>query len=83
MKFIVFFQTTASGNVVVDVPDAITDIDEAREYAEEHADPNNMTLCYHCVGGNDEYSLELGEWEPAYDYDKNIIPARLIDKDED
>lgn len=82
MKFRVFFQTVASGIVDVDVPDSITDVEEAREFAENHANPDTMYLCYQCSGDESGYSLELGEWEPAYDEKQLTIPAELI-KDND
>ncbi len=73
-KVRVFFKTTASTSIEVEVPDGITDPEEIAEYAQENADM--PTLCHHCTGGTkyERQNLELGDdWEPLREDGKPVI----------
>lgn len=62
-KYRVWLTTPAEAAIEVEVPDSVTDPEDILDAAYEGDMP---TLCAHCSGWNDSYSLGLGEaWEPV------------------
>jgi hypothetical protein len=57
-KYRVYFTTGASSSVVVEAEDRSDAIDKA---SDEFAYPS---ICAQCSGWGQDYSMDLGEWEP-------------------
>lgn len=67
MKYRVELQTVASASVYIDIPEEMVmqgDMGAIEDYALDEAYQEvPMSLCIHCSGYGQGYSVNLGEWE--------------------
>lgn len=78
-KYRVYLQTGASVAVTVEISDDLSE-DDAREQAIEKAfeEAPSSSLCIHCSGYGQNWSMDLGELELERDNDgREAMPERV------
>lgn len=75
--FEIEFQTSICAVVRVTAPQEITSLEEAKAWAEEQS--CDASICASCSGWGQDYSLDIGEWQPAEDRNGNCIEPRLVE----
>lgn len=81
-KYAAYFKTGASAVITADVPDDVAA--EGAEAISEWISVNASfpSLCAQCIGWNQGYSMDLGEWEPEeHDSGEHKGTAYVTDAD--